>query len=178
MSCSRSERTSNVTEESLSSVIPVIQEGIEECRRMQQDLRPSLIDDLGLLATLSWFCRRYQTIYSGIKVELEHTLEEREIADSLKIVIFRIVQEGMNNIAKHSKADHVRCSLRRNNDRIEFTLQDNGRGFDVDKALGSESTRRGLGLTSMKERVELSGGSYDIKSVQGKGTIIRVSWPF
>ena len=171
-------KDSNVTEESLRSLIPVVQEGIEECRRIQQDLRPSILDDLGLLATLSWFYRTYQTIYTGIKIDVEQTLEEKDIPDSLKIVIYRVTQEGMNNIAKHSKANHVRFSLRRNNDRIEFTLQDNGRGFDVDKALGSESTRRGLGLTSMKERVELSGGSYDIKSVQGKGTIIRVSWPF
>ena len=127
-------KDSNVTKESLSSVIPVIQEGIEECRRMQQDLRPSILDDLGLLATLSWFCRRYQTIYTGIKVELEQTLEERDIPDSLKIVIFRVTQEGMNNIAKHSKADLVHLSLRKMDGRIELVLEDNGQGFDLGKS--------------------------------------------
>ncbi len=171
-------KNSNVTEDSLSSVIPVIQEGIEECRRMQQDLRPSLLDDLGLLATLSWFCRRYQTIYTEIKVELEQTLEEGDIPDSLKTVIYRVTQEGMNNIAKHSKADLVHLSLRKMEEGIELVLEDNGQGFDLGKMLGSESTKRGLGLTSMRERTQFSGGSFAIESVEGKGTTVRASWPF
>jgi PAS domain S-box-containing protein len=168
---------SNFTEESLRSVIPMVQEGIEECRRLQMDLRPPMLDDLGLLPTLSWFCRRYETIYSGIKVELEETLEEKDIPNALKILIFRVTQEGMNNIAKHSKTDLVRLSLRKMDGRIELVLEDNGQGFDLKKVLGSESTRRGLGLTSMRERTELSGGSFAIESVERKGTTIRASWP-
>ena len=163
--------------ESLKALPPVIQEGIEECRRMQQDLRPSILDDLGLLATLSWFCRRYQTIYTGIKVELEQTLEETDIPDALKIVIFRVTQEGMNNIAKHAKADLVQLSLGKMDGRIELVLKDNGHGFDLKKVLASESTKRGLGLTSMRERTELSGGSFGIESAEGKGTTVRASWP-
>ena len=169
-------KTTTVTEESLSTVIPVIQEGIEECRRMQQDLRPSMLDDLGLLATLSWFCRRYQTIYTGIKVELEQTLEEGDIPNSLKIVIFRVTQEGMNNIAKHSKANLVHLLLRKMDGRIELVLEDNGQGFDLKKVLALESPKRGFGLTSMRERSELSGGSFAIESTEGKGTTVRVSW--
>ena len=170
-------KPSNVTEESLSSVIPVIQEGIEECRRMQQDLRPSLLDDLGLLATLSWYCRRYQTIYTGIKVELEQGLEESDIPNVLKIVIFRVTQEGMNNIAKHSKADLVHLRLRKMDGRMELAIEDNGQGFDLNKVVSSESTKRGLGLTSMRERTELLGGSFAMESAEGKGTVIRASWP-
>jgi PAS domain S-box-containing protein len=170
-------KTQNHMTESLKTIIPVIQEGIEDCRRMQQDLRPSMLDDLGLLPTLSWFCRRYQTIYTGIRVELGQTLEEREIPNSLKIVIYRVTQEGMNNIAKHSKADLVRLFLRKMGGRIELILEDNGQGFDLKKVLGSESTNRGLGLTSMRERTELSGGSFAIESAEGKGTTIRASWP-
>jgi signal transduction histidine kinase len=170
------ENDSSVTPESIRSVIPVIQEGIEECRRMQQDLRPSMLDDLGLLPTLSWFCRRYETIYTRIKVELEQCLEERDIPNSLKIVIFRITQEGMNNIAKHSKADRVHLSLRKKNGGIELFLEDNGRGFDLNKVVDSESTKRGLGLTSMRERIEHSGGQFAIDSTVGKGTIVRAVW--
>jgi PAS domain S-box-containing protein len=166
-----------VATQSFGAILPVIQEGIEECRRMQQDLRPSLLDDLGLLSTLSWFCRRYQTIYTGIKVELKQALEERDIPNPLKIVIFRVTQEGMNNIAKHSKADLVHLSLRKMDGRFELVLEDNGQGFDLKKVLGSESKKRGLGLTSMRERVELSGGSFAIESVEGTGTTVRASWP-
>ena len=167
----------NVAMESLSSVIPLIQEGLEECRRMQQELRPSMLDDLGLLPTLSWFCRRYQTIYTGIKVDLEQTLEEGDIPNSLKIVIFRVTQEGMNNIAKHSKADLVHLSLRKMDGRIQLILEDNGQGFDLKKVLGLEGMKRGLGLTSMRERVELSRGFFAIESAEGRGTTVRASWP-
>ncbi len=171
------EKDPGVLSESLKVVLPVIQEGIEECRRIQMDLRPSLLDDLGLLPTLSWFCRRFQTIYSAIQIKQEIGIEEVEIPNALKIVIYRVTQEAMNNIAKHSKANRVRLSLQKSDDRMELILQDNGRGFDPAKVLRSESARQGLGLTNMRERVELSGGSLDIKSVEGKGTVIRASWP-
>jgi len=96
--------TPPVSTEALNDIVPVVQEGIEECRRIQQDLRPSMLDDLGLLPALSWFCRRFQTIYSGIHIEQENGIEETEIPDALKIAIYRVTQEGMNNIAKHSRA--------------------------------------------------------------------------
>jgi signal transduction histidine kinase len=163
--------------ESLKTLVPVIQESIEECRRIQMDLRPSMLDDLGLLATLSWFFRRFQTVYSKIQVEQEIDVEEDDVPRSLRVVAFRVTQEAMNNIAKHSKADQARLSLRKKDDRIELVLRDNGQGFNPEKAFALESTRRGLGLSSMKERVELSGGSFAIESIEGKGTTIRASWP-
>ena len=163
--------------ESFTSVLPLVQEGIEECRRMQQDLRPSILDDLGLLATLPWFSRRFQTIYSTIRIEQEIDITEDELPDALKIVIYRVLQEAMNNIAKHSRAESVHLSLRKGNGRIELTIRDNGQGFDLEKIGSQESTKRGLGLTSMRERVELSGGSFGVESAEGKGTVIRASWP-
>jgi signal transduction histidine kinase len=105
------------------------------------------------------------------------SIEEGEIPNALKIVIYRITQEAMNNIGKHSKADLVRLSLRKMDRRIEVTIQDNGQGFNQEKVISRKSTQKGLGLSSMKERTELSGGSYAIESAEGKGTIIRVSWP-
>jgi signal transduction histidine kinase len=83
----------------------------------------------------------------------------------------------MNNIAKHSKADLVRLRLRKIDGTIELILQDNGQGFNPEKVLNSESTGRGLGLRSMRERTEFSGGSFAIQSAEGKGTSIRASWP-
>jgi signal transduction histidine kinase len=170
------EKTPNAATESLNTIIPVIQETVEECRRIQMDLRPSVLDDLGLLATLSWFCRRFQTIYSEIRIEQKIEVEEGEVPHSLKVVIFRVTQEAMNNTTKHSKANLVRLRLGKIDQRIELVLEDNGQGFDLEK-VRADSTRRGLGLTSMKERTELSGGSFAIESTEGKGTIIRASWP-
>ncbi len=161
----------------INTIIPLIQECVEECRRIQMDLRPSILDDLGLLAGLSWFCRRFQTTYSNIQIEPGIEVEEGDVPFPLKIVVFRVTQEAMNNIAKHSKADLVRLRLRKIDGAIELILQDNGQGFNLEKVLNSESTGRGLGLRSMRERTEFSGGSFAIQSAEGKGTIIRASWP-
>ena len=173
----RSDEDPSFLTESLRVIVPVIREGVEECRRMQMDLRPSMLDDLGLLPTLAWFCRRFQTIYSGIEIEQKIGIEEDKIPNALKIAVYRVVQEAMNNIAKHSQADLVRLSFREVGDRMELVLQDNGQGFDVEKAGSKEATKKGLGLTSMRERTELSGGSFGIESAKGKGTVIRASWP-
>jgi signal transduction histidine kinase len=167
----------NAASAALKTLVPVIQESIDECRRIQMDLRPSMLDDLGLLATLSWFCRQFKAIYSKIRVEQEIEVEEDDVPRSLRIVAFRVAQEAMNNVAKHSKADLVRLSLRKKDDRMELVLHDNGQGFNPEKALALESTNRGLGLSSMRERTELSGGSFHIESAEGKGTTIRASWP-
>jgi len=162
---------------SLQTLAPVIQEAAEECRRIQLDLRPSMLDDLGLLPTLSWFCRRFQTIYSGIRIDQALTIEESEVPVSLKIVIYRVAQEAMNNSAKHSKADSLRLCLWKSDRRINFVVEDNGQGFDLENLLGSDNPNRGLGLTNMRERIELSGGFLEIESAKGKGTVVRARWP-
>ncbi len=141
------------------------------------DLRPSMIDDLGLLPTLSWFVNRFGEVYSQIRTQLNMPVEEQEIPSALKIVIYRITQEAMNNIAKHSRADLVRVSLLKRDAEMEVTIHDNGHGFSLEKVNSQESTRTGLGLSSMKERTELSGGSFEIESNEGHGTTVRASWP-
>ena len=158
--------------ESLEAIMPIIQQSIEEVRRIGMNLRPAILDDLGLLPTIGWFIRGYQTTYPSICVEKQTEIEETQVADPLKAVIYRILQEAMNNIAKHSKANLVSISLmRKKDDRIELVIEDNGIGFDMG------SIKKGLGLGSMRERAELSIGSFDIESLRGKGTVIRASWP-
>ena len=96
--------------------------------------------------------------------------------DILKIVIFRLSQEALNNIMKHSHADRVKLSLKRMGSRIELTISDNGVGFEVDQAMSGGVTERGVGLAGMKERTMLSGGKLFIESQKGTGTTIRASW--
>jgi signal transduction histidine kinase len=108
------------TRKSLEAVIPMVKETVEEVRRMQMDLHPSTLDDLGILATLGWFCREYQKIYSHIRIEKEVDLQENEVSIPLRAVIYRMTQEALNNIAKHSKADLVRLSQKkRGHDRMD-----------------------------------------------------------
>jgi PAS domain S-box-containing protein len=162
---------------SLETVVPLIKESIEEVRRVQMDLRPSTLDDLGVLATLDWFCREYQKIYPHIRIEKKTDLKENEVPAPVKTVIYRVTQEALNNIAKHSKANLVRLSLRKKENEIELTIQDNGIGFDLEQTFEQENSRRGLGLTSMRERIQLSGGCCMIESAPGQGTTLSAIWP-
>lgn len=157
-------------------IIAIIQNAIEECRRIQMALRPSSLDDLGIVPTLAWFCREFQKTYSNFRVETRINIDENDVPDYLKTVIYRICQEAFNNIAKHSKARLVTLSIRKT-DRIELVIADDGRGFNLEEKLSPEDHNRGLGLTSMRERAELSGGSFAIESIHGSGTTIQVSWP-
>ncbi len=165
------------TAELLQATIPVIQEAIEEVRGIEMGLRPSMLDDLGILATISWLCREFETIYSGISIEKEISINEDEVPDRLKTVIYRVLQEALNNVAKHGKADQVHVCLRRNKGSIELEIKDNGLGFDIKEALSIDGSQRGLGIASMRERTELSGGSFTIESTRGAGTTVRALWP-
>jgi PAS domain S-box-containing protein len=161
----------------LEALTTLVHDAIKEVRRIQDDLRPPHLDDLGIVATLAWFCRRFETIYSGIEVGQKVTIREEEVPDHLKVAIFRITQEAMNNIAKHAKAESVYLGLRKVNNTIELSIKDNGEGFDPESLPSGALLKKGLGLSSMNERAKFSGGSFSIDSVKGKGTIIRAVWP-
>ncbi len=156
-----------------------IRDVLDEVREICMALRPSLLDDLGILATIHWFLREFQKSHPEISIEKQLGVEERLVPEPLKIVIYRVLQEALNNIVKHSKADRVRVALKRKDkdQMLELAIEDNGRGFDLEEVLSVESTRRGLGLGSMRERVRLSGGSFSIESAKGAGTVVRASWP-
>ena len=155
----------------------MVQGAVEEVRRIQKNLRPPTLDDLGLLATISWFCREFEGVYSDIRIEREVDLEEQNVPDPLKIVIYRVMQEALNNVAKHSRTKAVRLALRKNDGRIEIEIQDNGVGFDPKEVFSRNESERGLGLFSMKERTELSEGRFSVEAARDAGTTIRASWP-
>ncbi len=161
---------------SLEAVIPLTQKTIEEVRRIVQDLRPSILDDLGILATINWFCREFQNVYSSIRIKPDIAIQENDIPSPLKTAIYRILQEALNNVAKHSQADLVQLSLQKTNEGVELTVYDNGTGFNLPETISLIPSRRGFGLASMRERAELSGARFQIQSAEGEGTTIRVVW--
>jgi|OpeIllAssembly_1097287.scaffolds.fasta_scaffold27988_2 signal transduction histidine kinase len=151
-------------------VTDILAKVIKETRGIMNNLRPSILDELGLLATIKWLSEEYQEAYPQIKVEKQVEISEQDLSDSVKVVIFRVLQEALNNFAKHGKGDRVDLSLSKNDNTIALGIRDNGQGFDVDKK------QKGLGLESMRERVELSGGHFQIESVIGQGTTIQAKW--
>lgn len=158
-------------------ILPLVQECIDEARRIQLNLRPAMLDDLGLLPTMDWLCRVFQATYPGIQVEKQVDLREEQVPDVLKTVIYRISQEALNNISKHSKATRVRIFLGEADDRINLAIRDNGLGFHLQQSLPEDGSIHGLGLSSMTERAEMFGGCCFIESAVGKGTSIHASWP-
>ena len=161
---------------SLESLIPLTRKTIEEVRRIVKDLRPSILDDLGILATITWFCREFQNVYSNIQIKRNIQIQESDIPTPLKITIYRILQEALNNVAKHSQADSVHLSLLKTHDAVKLEVHDNGCGFDLTEAISLKPSRRGFGLASMRERAQLSGAVFKIHSDAGQGTTIRVVW--
>ncbi len=160
----------------LNAIIPNIQLAVEQVRNMYTQLMPTVLDDLGILATLSWFCREFQKDHPDIWVESEFKVREEEISADLRLVIFRIVQNAFDSVTAHSKAGRTWVSLVEENGYVKLDIRDNGAGFDVSHAMSFTCPDCALGLVSMKRRAELSGGSFEIGSAEGGGTFVRVQW--
>jgi PAS domain S-box-containing protein len=162
---------------SLEQLISMVKETIDECRRISTDLRPSMLDDLGLLATIRWICRKFEKVYSGIRIESRFNIKEKDVPESLKVIIYRVLQEALNNVAKHSAADYVCLSLSKKNGIIELSVEDNGRGFDMNEIILHKDYAGGMGLAGMKERTELFDGQFKLYSDKNAGTRIKATWP-
>jgi PAS domain S-box-containing protein len=160
----------------LRTVVPVIQGAVEEVRRISMALRPTTLDDLGLIATIAWFVRDFQITYPQMEVRELIEVEEFEVPDLLKTNIFRILQESMNNAAKHSRATRIEVALRQVIGDLQLLVGDNGIGF-VQEELQGPTTSGGFGLISMRERAELFGGSLIVTSSPSDGTMIVARWP-
>lgn len=158
---------------SIRTMIGRLQNAVEEVRRISMGLRPSMLDDLGLLPTLRWFCREFQLTFNNITLKEVFEIEEQAVSSVQKLMIFRIIQEALNNATKYSQADTVWVELTIEKDQLTLLVEDNGIGFSLDQ----EQVARGFGLGSMKERATLSGGALSVSSTIGKGTTIRGAWP-
>ncbi|MGD0398299.1 MAG: PAS domain S-box protein [Syntrophobacteraceae bacterium] len=163
----RDEGNDSAAFDRLGQFVPILQRSIEETRNIYMGLRPPMLDNMGLLATLEWLRRENMRLYPDHHIELEVGIAEEKIPESLKASIFRVAQEALNNIAKHSKAEWVDISLSKNGSGIELIVSDDGVGMDLDLTLRT-SPAKSLGLTSMRERAELTGGSFSIESTPVK----------
>ncbi|MFP4668241.1 MAG: PAS domain S-box protein [Desulfobacterales bacterium] len=162
---------------SLENMVSYLTDTIKETKRISASLRPTILDDLGLLATIAWFCREFNTFYQDIKIIEQIDIREEEVEEALKIVIYRIMQEAMNNAAKHARPETIVLCLRKNNGRIELAIIDDGCGFDPQARLNSPDPMSGRGIQGMRERAKICGGEFKIQSSPGSGTRVSVSFP-
>lgn len=161
----------------LLDIVPRLQAAIEEIQRISMNLRPLMLDELGILPTLSWFCRGYQANYPDIDVILRIDVEESDVPASLKASIFRIVQEAMHNVAKHSGSDRVRITLRKNGQELALDIKDWGRGFNSDELARKRGQfQSGSGLINMRKRAKNDGGRFRLESTPGTGVGIYIVW--
>ncbi len=158
-------------------LIPLIRDTVARIRSVQGDLWPYVLDDVGILATLEWYCREFRASHPALGIERHVNLAEDAVPTSVKIVIYRVMQEALANVLKHSQATHVSLSLIKKNQHLEFTVQDDGIGFNPAETIARRSLWGGTGLLSMRQRTELSGGSFGVESEKGQGTTVRASWP-
>jgi len=149
---------------------------LDEIHKVIYELRPTLLDDLGLVAAVKWHAENYLEA-AGIKVHLETAGPERRLPAQIETALFRIIQEATTNIARHADAESTSISLEFNETCIAVHIEDDGKGFDLNEVMRSRDGERGLGLLSMEERAELLGGHLSIKSRPGLGTQITVKIP-
>lgn len=161
----------------IQELISNIQITIGEFRKIFMDLRPSTLDELGILDTINWYSREINEMYPELSINQNIDITERDIPRFLRIHIYRLLQESLDNIVNHSQASNAFISLIKKANSIELAIKDNGIGFDVDAVLSVDKSKRGFGIGSMKERCRLTGGIFSMSSNEGKGTEIRVFWP-
>lgn len=161
---------------SISALIPSVQTAIHEVRHICSGLWPAMLDQVGILKTLQWLCEDFETCNPNLCVETSMDISEQDIEKNLKIVIYRLVQEAFNNIAKHSRADSVHICIKKANGCIQLKIHDNGIGFETGSFSATRNQNLGIGLSSMKKRTEVSGGSFSVDSKPGCGTRIIAVW--
>jgi two-component system sensor histidine kinase UhpB len=149
---------------------------LENLRNVIWDLRPSILDDLGLVPAIRWYAQTNLKV-SGVQVEMGRDSEAIRLPPYLETTLFRILQEAVSNILRHANASKVFINLRPEDGHVVLEVKDNGRGFDVEKTTGEAVTRKQLGLIGMQERVSLVNGAMKIESTLGEGTTVRVYVP-
>ncbi len=165
-----------VLKQTIRSTQRLVEQSMNKVHRFARDLRPPLLDDLGLIPALKAHLDTF-TKQAGIPVRLKVFAAVEKLDAEKRTVLYRVVQEAVANIAAHAKASLVKVEIRKDGSVVRMDVHDNGKGFDVQRRLNARRITR-LGLLGMRERVEMVGGSFDIKSTLREGTAVHVQIPF
>ena len=158
----------------LKDVLVNIKGALGDLKRISVDLRPSVLDDLGLLMSIRWFCREYKKVYTKINIDLQLDVQESKVSDIITSTIYRIIQETLHNIAKHADASNVLLQLTLSDNGLLLRISDDGCGFDLVKT--KQNIKSGLGLQNMEERALKTGAKFTMISNSFSGTVVQVFW--
>ena len=164
------------TQPLLGRTIQLVRAAIADIRSIAMDLRPPVLDDLGVASALEWLSREFGETYAHIGVHTRIDATDADIPPHLATTNFRCAQELLNNVAKHSKAHHVSVTLSRDPSRVTLIVCDDGIGLPNASASGSFGT--GHGIRNLRERAQMTGGSLTLSADQGCGTLARLDWTF
>jgi signal transduction histidine kinase len=149
---------------------------LAEVRQLSHLLRPQMLDELGLESTLRWLARTFQK-RTGIAVEVVFEGAESRGNPDVETLVYRIVQEALTNVAKHSGASAATVTLRREPDRLSVRVEDRGAGFRPQEALSGRDEEHGFGVRAMRDRVEFVLGRFSLRSAPGEGTAVEAEIP-
>ncbi len=153
----------------------MVERSVESVHRFAMGLRPTQLDDLGLIPALQGYINEFQT-RTKIPILLTVARDLKPLGDMRSVALYRIAQAALTNVANHAEASRIKVDVRQTQRSLSMTIHDDGKSFDALKALSSTKIKR-LGLIGMRERVEMVGGKFKIASSPGKGTTIRVTVP-
>lgn len=160
----------------VEDAITLINGMIDHVRTLSLDLRPPLLDELGLVPALQGYAEGVAH-RTGLAVRVSASQDFSDLPADETVAAFRVVQEALTNVVRHADAGSVDIEVRRDTDRIRIAIRDDGRGFDLDAALARGTAGHHLGLLGMRERIEALGGAMRIETAEGRGTVIRVAMP-
>jgi signal transduction histidine kinase len=163
-------------EESLEQSISIVERALSQVRNLSLTLRPSMLDDLGLVAALRWYVDR-QAQQGGFEIDYIADEFEKRPSSEVETACFRVAQEAMTNIMRHADATRIMVQIRKVDSELQMVIEDDGRGFEASDALERASQGKSLGLLGMRERVQLLGGKFDIETALGEGTKIKARFP-
>jgi two-component system sensor histidine kinase UhpB len=172
----RAVQDADLREQQLDQISAEIGEAIEELRRIARGLRPPSLDMLGLGTAVDSYARSLADA-AGLELDLRIGAVAGLLSPEAELALYRVMQESLSNVVRHSGAGTVRISLRRAGAFVELRIEDDGRGFRVDQALALDREGRGLGLFGMQERAGYVGGHVDIESEPGHGTRVIARMP-
>ena len=159
------------------TIVSYLKDAIREVKRISWQLRSLTLDDFGLKPAIDEHLRHFKQFYPGIEVSFQFDIADAEIPTEIQTVLYRVVQEALNNAGRHSGASLVRVELAVQQNQLRLRVTDNGCGFDLEKALAGTVSLTGYGIHSMRERVEICKGEFRIRSEPGGGTAVDVSIP-